>query len=116
VHPEGGRIVVGEGVLSLRLDIPLLKHEFGHILQAREVGLSNYYYTIAEESFLSASRNSVVNHSKFWTETWANYKSFNYFNDNYGVTSWPTASFPIQNLSRELYIQKFGVNLYFQNL
>jgi len=114
--PDFG-IIVGDGVYSQNYDIPLLKHEFGHILQANEVGVPLYYHNIGMPSISSANNHGVGgwNHEEFWTETWANYKSNNYFKSNYGLSNWNTTRFPIQNISSEQYIKSFGMNLYLQN-
>jgi hypothetical protein len=68
----------------------LLHHEFGHILQYRQpyVG-SKFYSVIVPESAASAYLDGKVinpfqgyalhDHAHFWTETWANKLSMNYF-------------------------------------
>lgn len=61
----------------------LLRHEFGHILQARQpfVGVANFYGIIGPESLASAARHGINghSHSDFWTETWANNLALRYF-------------------------------------
>lgn len=80
----GRGIIVYEGAFSKASDMPLVHHEFGHILQARKVGLKSFYEIIAKESLASATMDGVLGwrHNTFWTETWANYLSNNYFGAN----------------------------------
>jgi hypothetical protein len=77
----GRGIIVGQGTFSQNLDPDLLMHEFGHILQARDIGMFNYYTKLGPASALSASQHGTNghNHMNFWSESWANYKSINYF-------------------------------------
>ncbi len=93
----GRGITVGRGVFSRGQDIALMQHEFGHILQARQVGNVAFYGIIGKESLISASLHGVGghNHSTFWTETWANKLSSGYFGSNYIHSS----QFPIRELS-----------------
>lgn len=86
----------------------LLQHEFGHILQSREVGIKAYYSVIAPESAVSAARSAVdpsYSHDHFWTETWANYLSKSYFG-----TSWLGLKYgyPAVNIS---WINRFRINV-----
>ena len=76
----GRGILVSKGVLTggEKQGKALLQHEFGHILQYREVGAKAYYTCIAPQSMASACR-SEFKHDRFWTETWANHLSKNYF-------------------------------------
>ena len=106
----GRGILVSKGVYtSGRPDgKALLQHEFGHILQSREVGIKAYYSIIAPESFASAARSAVdpsYSHDHFWTETWANYLSKGYFG-----TSWigPESGYPAVNIS---WINRFRINV-----
>lgn len=53
-------------------------------------------------------------HSRFWTETWANYLSKQYFGVNwYGVDTYSSAKrllyYPAKDISKELMKQKFGM-------
>lgn len=84
----------------------LLQHEFGHILEARIVGLEAFYKIIAKESLLSASMDGVLgwSHNKFWTETWANYLSKKYFGAKslLGNDPWIAEKISLFNLSRLL--------------
>jgi len=76
----GKGIVVGTNVIKgAKQNAWLLEHEFGHILQARKVGYFRFYSVIGKESLFSATVNSPEGHGKFWTETWANYLSADYF-------------------------------------
>ena len=96
--PETG-IFVGKGAFSRGLDMGLVRHEFGHILQARIVGNLTFYTVIGKESLISASLHGVGGHSHdlFWTETWANFLSFEYFGK---PGYWNSIRFPIQDISR----------------
>lgn len=80
----GRGIIVSKGVLTGggNQGKALLQHEFGHILQYRMVGPKAYYTLIAPESLASAFR-SEIKHDYFWTETWANYLSREYFGANW---------------------------------
>ncbi|TXE04804.1 RHS repeat-associated core domain-containing protein [Algoriphagus aquimarinus] len=63
----------------------LLRHEFGHILQARKWGMDFFYGTIVSESIKSANRANEINdpskynHHDSWTEWTANFLSWHYF-------------------------------------
>jgi hypothetical protein len=98
----GRGIVVYEGAFSRKTNMSLIHHEFGHILQAREVGLKAYYDIIAKESLASATlyhiTNGTWNHNSFWTETWANYLSNGYFGAKSLLLNNPTW-WPAQNIS-----------------
>ena len=87
-------IIVGKGVYNLletsEYVQDLLHHEFGHILQSRQpfVGIRGFYKVIAPESALSAYLDGKIiapptwtlhSHNNFWTETWANKLSRDYF-------------------------------------
>ena len=107
----GRGIILSKGQYTLKSNArytqELLQHEFGHILQAKKVGLKAYYAIIAPESLGSAIKSTYGNwnHNTFWTETWANYLSHNYF----GVKSLlNTTIWPIQNISFQNAI-KFGI-------
>lgn len=86
----------------------LLQHEFGHILQARKIGLVAYYSVIAKESFISACFDGINgwSHDLFWTETWANYLAQNYFGANSLINSWPS-----QNISWFNYLRLLSANI-----
>jgi hypothetical protein len=99
----GRGIVLSKGQYTLnstsQYTQELLQHEFGHILQANKVGLKAFYQVIAPESLASAARDGMNGwkHNAFWTETWSNYLSHNYF----GVRSLlNNSTWPVQNISR----------------
>ncbi|NJK97958.1 MAG: RHS repeat-associated core domain-containing protein [Bacteroidales bacterium] len=107
----GRGIVVGKGVLTRNLYPELLQHEFGHILQARDVGMHAFSMIIAPESIASASMHGKLgwNHDTFWTETWSNYLSSKYFGNKYIMSS----QFPIQNISTFNYLRLRLVSPFF---
>ncbi|WP_228412652.1 RHS repeat-associated core domain-containing protein [Chryseobacterium sp. SC28] len=81
------QMVVGKGAYSLR-DIfgksgtyDLFTHEYGHVLQAKKVGEAAFYDIIATSSLYSATTNTYDGHNQFWTETWANQLSYDYFSN-----------------------------------
>ncbi len=90
----GRGIVVGKGVFSQNLDPFLVRHEFGHILQAREFGIYRFYTRIGPSSLLSAARHDGINHfhNTHWTEILANQMSYKYFGN---PTNWPIHRFPL---------------------
>jgi hypothetical protein len=93
----GRGIIVGVGSYSKRLAMDLVHHEYGHILLANLVGYKAFYSVIGKESLISASMDGILGHkhNTFWTETWANYLSRNYFGDMYFGGS----NFPVQNIN-----------------
>ncbi len=104
--PEVGIFAV-KGTLTSKLPLfkeagtALLQHEFGHILQYRLVGRNAYWGLIAKESFNSARYHSS-NHYEFWTETWANYLSKEYFGKEwYGLRRRFREAYPAINISPE---------------
>jgi hypothetical protein len=111
----GRGIVLSKGQYTLnsasRYTRELLQHEFGHILQAKEVGLKAFYTLIAPESLASAAVDGVSgwSHSAFWTETWANYLSNNYFGVNslLNNSAWPAQNISWFNLLRLRAISPF---------
>jgi RHS repeat-associated protein len=56
----------------------LLRHEFGHILQAQRYGLFDFYAVVAPVSLYSTKMEDH-NHQESWTETEANTLSWVYF-------------------------------------
>jgi hypothetical protein len=92
--PEIG-IILGEGVYDN--DKQTVYHEFGHVLQYKKVGPLAYYRIIGKESFLSAIMDGQFGwkHKDFWTETWANYLSSNYFTD----FDWDYEAYPAKDIS-----------------
>lgn len=77
----GVGIVVYPGAHSGRKNIALLRHEFGHVLQARQTGMFMFYLRIGLPSLLSATFNGKFghHHHTFWTEIWANQLAADYF-------------------------------------
>lgn len=82
--PEHG-IITGLGVYDN--DIPMMQHEFGHILQYRKHGAVAYWSVIVPQSLASCqhaiNQNNMSLHYNFWTETHANYLSQGYFGANW---------------------------------
>jgi RHS repeat-associated protein len=75
-------------------DYDLLKHEFGHVLQAKKYGLSFFYKTILPNSLYSGYLNQTRNnfdHHDTWTEWSANDLSKDYFKNE----AWNTKRFPL---------------------
>ena len=115
--PERG-IIVGKGVFTYRANggMAMMQHEFGHVLQYRKVGVIDYYDVIAKESLLNCGYDKLFGtntHSTYWTETWANYLSKNYFGDKWlGVEIFSQMKwqfyYPSRNPSRLLKFLKFG--------
>lgn len=99
----------GIGILcspSLVDNIPLLRHEFGHILQRRYFGWWFFWFRVAPVSLWSAFRSACrfgkpFNHADTWTEWSANRLSFAYFKR---PSDWPEWRFP-----RRAYQQRMGV-------
>lgn len=75
-------------------NISLLRHEYGHILQARKWGKLFFYRHIAWES-LNSARRSIhdvsFNHQHTWTEWTANRLSYYFFKrpDDWDMKSYP---------------------------
>jgi len=90
----GRGIVVGEYAYSRGLSMDLVHHEFGHILQARIWGNKTFYSVIGSESLSSATFTNT--HNTYWTETYANYLSSQYFGSGYYANP---VRFPIENVS-----------------
>ena len=116
--PDQG-IVVGDGVFSSgkKGGLAMLQHEFGHVLQYRKVGAIDYYDVIAKESLLNCGYDKLFGtntHSTYWTETWANYLSKNYFGAEWlGVETLSRKNwqfyYPSKDPSRLLKFIKFGM-------
>ncbi|WP_205943771.1 RHS repeat domain-containing protein [Pedobacter aquae] len=108
----GKGIVVGKGAFSNTMNryTELMQHEFGHILQAKEIGNIAFYKVIGKQSLVSASLDGVGSyaHRNFWTETWANYLSSQYFGSRYLYSS----EFPIKNISSALRLNIFFSTLF----
>ena len=87
----------GIGIFVNPLDVKntnLLRHEFGHILQAKKWGMWFFYKSIAPASLLSARKNGINGfcHQDTWTEWSANVLSYNYFNQ---PADWDFNQFPL---------------------
>ena len=83
VHPKDAR------------NVALLRHEFGHILQAKKWGKIFFYRHIARESINSVKRSnkdSSFNHQHTWTEWTANRLSYYFFKR---PNDWDMKSYPI---------------------
>jgi hypothetical protein len=73
----------------------LLRHEFGHMLQAKIWGKFFFYRTIALASLNSAfnaNRNASFIHQRTWTEWTANHLSYEYFKK---PLDWDFIKYPI---------------------
>jgi hypothetical protein len=75
-------------------NISLLRHELGHILQAKKWGKLFFYRYIAKESILSAKRSNhdpKFIHQHTWTEWTANRLSYYFFKrpDDWDMKSYP---------------------------
>ena len=77
-----------------RYNVNLLRHEFGHILQARKWGNDFFYGTIVPISLTSAdaANNGSWDHGSTWTEWTANLLSWRYFGS---PADWDMNSYPI---------------------
>ena len=98
------RITVGKGAYSLlgkNLYVnDLFRHEFGHILEYRQpfVGLINFYKVIGTESLLTSNMSFA---DSYWTETWANHLSNNYFGGVFNdFTKYPAAPLSFFNFCK----------------
>jgi hypothetical protein len=72
-------------------DEDLLRHEYGHVLQAKKFGIIPFYFFIAPISLISAVLRK--NHHLNWVEKNANWLSFNYFG---APLDWPMRRFPVK--------------------
>jgi len=75
-------------------NISLLRHEYGHFLQARKWGKRFFYRYIAWKSLSSAKRSShdpAFNHQHTWTEWTANRLAYYFFKrpDDWDMKSYP---------------------------
>jgi RHS repeat-associated protein len=113
--PKRG-IIVAQGAYSSGKDIgtALVQHEFGHILQCRMYGSYAYYHIIAPESmanciYSNAMGNQAI-HDNFWTETWANYLSKEFFGSKYvGGPDYPAINISSWNRFRMEVARTCGV-------
>ena len=95
-----------------KYNVNLLRHEFGHILQARKWGNDFFYGTIVPVSLMSAdaANNGSFDHQSTWTEWTANLLSWRYFGKpaNWDMNSYPI--YPVQHSSMLAYPPK-SINL-----
>jgi RHS repeat-associated protein len=89
----------------------LLKHEYGHILQAEKWG-KEFFYQIVSPISLNSAKKYGADHKYTWTERTANYFSREYFINE----SWNYFEFPIyypthQVKNKSLTIPPFGIPL-----
>lgn len=90
-------IIVGRGTYSKAIDIDVIRHEYGHILQARDMGCLAFYLCVGIPSLISAWTNGWGRgHQTYWTEGWANLLASQYF----GPSGWPYYRFPPKPISR----------------
>ncbi|TKC09096.1 RHS repeat domain-containing protein [Pedobacter frigoris] len=73
-------------------DLQLLRHEYGHMLQAKKVGYLKWYYNWAPASVKSAKKNGA-GHKTYWTEADANRRSYEYFKS---PKEWNKNRFPLE--------------------
>ena len=114
-------IYVGKGVFTLnqQAGLAMMQHEFGHVLQYRIIGFKDYYGVIAKESLLNCAADRLFGtstHDTFWTETWANYLSKNYFGTKWLGTETLLQNnelfyYPSKNISNLRKIISFDINL-----
>jgi|SRR5688572_4099745 len=76
-------------------NVSLLRHEFGHILQARKWGKLFFYRYIAIESIVSArksNQDATFIHQQTWTEWTANRLAYYFFKrpEDWDMKSYPT--------------------------
>ena len=94
----------------------MMQHEFGHVLQYRIVGEEKYYKIIAKESILNCAKippYNKISHDLFWTETWANYLSKQYFGTIWHGLEINTRTtflryYPARNITKAFRKEKFG--------
>lgn len=98
IPPYG--IVVGDGAFTRGFlkGKALVQHEYGHYLQYNLVHFKAYYQIIALES-ISSIKNHPTTHHKYWTETWANYLSKDYFGDRW-LGYFLKGKYPAINISK----------------
>jgi hypothetical protein len=87
-----GKIIVGKGAYRLYGKLAkvtdLFHHEYGHILQAKNVGLEAFYKVIAPQSLITSNMDIA---DSFWTETWANHLAEKEFGCFYNSVRFPSA-------------------------
>ena len=88
-------IITHRGAFAEGLDLGLIKHEFGHILQFRYLGSLQFYFRIGIPSLMSAIKASLVKnhlHQRHTVEIEANQLSYNYFDK---PKDWNVKRFPL---------------------
>ena len=88
-------IFLNSRTYSQKKDLWLVKHEFGHILQYREIGFIKFYFKIGIPSLWSAIKQNLFKdyyHQTHPSEIDANKRSFEYFKQ---PLDWPIRRFPI---------------------
>ncbi|WP_192349070.1 hypothetical protein [Algoriphagus sp. Y33] len=97
---------------NAKYNINLLRHEFGHVLQAKKWGANFFYGSIVAASLMSAdaANNGAFDHQSTWTEWTANLLSWRYFGrpNNWDMKNYPI--FPNQHSSMLAYPPK-SINL-----
>lgn len=86
-------------------NVDLLRHEFGHVLQARKWGYWFFYSTVVAASVKSArtaNRHAGFNHQHTWTEWTANLLAYRYFKE---PTNWNMKRYPIKPPAHTLIIK-----------
>jgi hypothetical protein len=73
--------------------IQLLKHEFGHILQATKYGKPHFYLLIAPVSLISAA--TTGQHQCTWTEIEANLLALDYYCKSFNDCFWNSSDYPV---------------------
>jgi hypothetical protein len=88
-------IFIGEA--TFQRDIATVRHEFGHILQARKIGYLSFYIIIGILSLISASTAGFSKgHQNHWVEGWCNHLARDYFSLQ-GI-DWDERRFPPKNI------------------
>lgn len=78
-------IIAAKGVYTSGAEsgIAMMQHEFGHVIESWQTGIPTYYEKIALPSLASCTRAKLLGdmslHHNYWTETWANHLSKQYF-------------------------------------
>jgi RHS repeat-associated protein len=74
-------------------DVDLLKHEYGHILQARKWGMATFYSKVVPASLRSAQRHR--NEKDFYHEdTWTEWSANDLSKDFFSSEKWNSKQFP----------------------
>lgn len=92
-------IITYSGAYSRQSDLPLIKHEYGHILQNKKYGSFIFYLKIGFPSLFSAIKSSIFknyHHKYHKVEIEANLLSYQYFNH---PSDWNFKDFPIKHNS-----------------